>query len=58
MERNNQSHRVAHNELVYSFVAIQFLTTSKASDSAPNLQRFQNTMRQSMFFLVSELQMM
>ena len=46
------------NELVYSFVAIQFPTTAKASDSAPNLQRFQNTMRQSIFFLVSELQMM
>ena len=39
------------NELVYSFVAIQFPSTSKASESAPNLQRFQNSMRQSMFFL-------
>ena len=38
------------NELVYSFVAMLFPTTAKASDSAPNLQRFQNTMRQSMFF--------
>ena len=38
------------NERVYSLVAIQFPTTSKASDSAPNPQCFQNTMRQSMFF--------
>ena len=41
---------LAPNELVYSFVAIPFPTTVKASDSAPNLQRFQNTMRQSMSF--------
>ena len=38
------------NEHAYSFVAMPFPNTVKASEYAPNAQCFQNTMRPSMFF--------
>ena len=40
------------NGRAYSFVAILFPDTAKASEYAPNLKSFQNTMRPSMFFLI------
>ena len=41
------------NARAYSFVAIQFPNTAEVSESAPNSQCFQNTMRRpSIFFQI------
>ena len=44
------------NVRTYSFVAIPFPNTAEVSESAPNPQRFQNSMRPYMFFPDSALQ--